>query len=260
MEDVYKVFRVKPNQNVMLKNFNEVDASIWEREETLKTFEKATELFIKYEGNNVKIFAASEWWFLEEWGRDTFVSIPGLLLVRGKFEEARKIFQRFKSLIRNGLVPNRITEKDVAYNSADSSLWFIYGLKRYVEYSKDWKFVEEMASTVENILISYINGTGYYRYGEFQKIYLDKDFLVVSPPQATWMDADAWGKIPPVTPRNGKVVEIKGLFYLALKFAKEIEKNTNYKMKLRLDYLLKTVKKSFREKFWDKKKEKFYLM
>ena len=49
-------------------------------------------------------------------------------------------------------------------------------------------------------------------------IYIDKDSLLVSGTdntQNTWMDAKAGGM--PVTPRNGKAVEINALWYNALK-------------------------------------------
>ncbi len=252
--DLTKIFRVKPNQYVKIKDFNEIDKSIWEKP-ILETFEKAADLFIKYENNEIKIFAASEWWVLEEWGRDTFISLPGLLLVRKKFEEAKKIILKYANLIKNGLVPCKIKENEIYYNSADTSLWFIYAIKKYVEYTKDWKFVEEIADKIENILMFYIVGTGYYEQEKFQKIYMDKDYLIVSPARATWMDANAFGKLPPVTPRNGKAVEINALFYLALKFAIEIENNTNYEMKLKVDKISKKLKKSFREKFWDKERK-----
>ena len=40
----------------------------------------------------------------QEWGRDTFISIRGLLLERGKFEEAKAIIRRFAQYEHNGLI------------------------------------------------------------------------------------------------------------------------------------------------------------
>jgi predicted glycogen debranching enzyme len=34
-------------------------------------------------------------WF-EDWGRDTLISLPGLTLVTGRFDDARKILSTFK--------------------------------------------------------------------------------------------------------------------------------------------------------------------
>ena len=70
-------------------------------------------------------------WF-GEWGRDTFIAMPGLLLHTKRFTEAREVFLRFGREILRGLVPNRFAEgKGAAYNSADASLWFIDALGKY---------------------------------------------------------------------------------------------------------------------------------
>lgn len=248
------------NQPTRLKSFDKVDESIWKKYPVREILESAANSFIKYIDGTVQIWAASRDWFLEEWGRDTFISLPGLLLVTQRYDEARKVIKRFAEYEKDGLIPNRITKDEIAYNSADASLWYIVrGLKKYVEYTNDWNFIEEMASTIQRILKSYIIGTGYYRHGKFQKIFMDqRDCLIITPPVATWMDADAFGKIPPVTPRNGKAVEINSLFYASLKFARTVEFKTGYEMGLAIDRLAEKLRKSFNEKFWNEEKKALY--
>lgn len=189
-----------------------------------------------------EIWAASQDWFLEPWGRDTFISLPGLLLSTGRFSEARAVFRHFANHEKGGLIPNRIQTHQILYNTVDASLWFVMALKKYHEVTGDDGFLSEMWPTVENIVAGYKGGTSFNHFGVDHFIGADVDGLIVSPAQATWMDADPSGVGHSiVTPRNGKAVEINALWYSVLVFAK--------------DDLSETVKHSFRKKFWNKDEE-----
>jgi predicted glycogen debranching enzyme len=234
------------NQETRLKT---TDFS-FENQPVLQTFKNAANMFIKNVDGETRIWAASRDWFMEEWGRDTFVSLPGLLLVNGRFEEAKSIFRRFAKFENNGLIPNIIKKRGgVVYNSVDASLWFMHALKRYVEYTHDAEFVNDMLPLLRRIVGAYKNGTCFMRFGKKQKIEMDADGLIKSPVQATWMDADGFGRICPVTPRNGKVVEANVLWYDDLRFLSKFD----------IDYtsLGDQVKKSFK-KFWNKDENCLY--
>ncbi len=141
-------------------------------------------------------------WFAEPWGRDTFVSLPGLLLERGRLEDAKKIFRYFGRLIKGGLLPNRIPG---GYNSSDAPLWFIYALGRYFEKADDEAFQEEARGYVEAIMGEY------HRSGVAA---LDGALIAVRP-ETTWMDT-------PFTPRMGKPVEVNALWANALQVAEKM--------------------------------------
>lgn len=47
-------------------------------------------------------------WFHEPWGRDTFISMAGILLTAGRFEEAKRMIEEFARFETGGLIPNRI--------------------------------------------------------------------------------------------------------------------------------------------------------
>lgn len=149
-------------------------------------------------------------WF-GEWGRDTFIAMPGLLLHTKRFTEAREVFLRFGREILRGLVPNRFAEgKGAAYNSADASLWFIDALGKYERASGDWEFVKILVPAVGEIIRSYIQGTDYGI-----KVHCSGMLAAgTHNTQLTWMDACVNGI--PVTPRGGFPVEINALWIRAL--------------------------------------------
>lgn len=51
-------------------------------------------------------------WFHEPWGRDTFISLEGSLLMQGRFEEAKQVILGFAQFESGGLIPNRIWSRD----------------------------------------------------------------------------------------------------------------------------------------------------
>jgi glycogen debranching enzyme len=168
-------------------------------------------------------------WFSEPWGRDTFISLPGLLLERGRLDEAKRVFRHFAGLIKNGLIPNRIPG---GYNSSDAPLWFIYALGKYFENREDVPFYKESRSYVEKILSG---------YPESEVARLDGALITVEP-ETTWMDT-------PFTPRRGKPVEVNALWIHALNVADE--------MGVAIPVRPATALKEF-GKFWNEKKGCLY--
>ncbi|MFZ5434712.1 MAG: amylo-alpha-1,6-glucosidase, partial [Calditrichota bacterium] len=157
-------------------------------------------------------------WFNEGWGRDTFISLPGLL-VTGHAEIARKLLLRFATWLDTdpaspsfGRVPNRVRPgEEIAYNTADGTPWWILGLYYYGLYNRDYPLWEQVVSApdsadpirgcVEIALAGALGRTdslGFLKHG-------DAD---------TWMDAV--GPNGPVTPRGNRAVEIAALHHASL--------------------------------------------
>jgi predicted glycogen debranching enzyme len=157
-------------------------------------------------------------WF-ESWGRDTFISLPGLLLATNRFAEARNILKTSAGTIQEGLIPNRSGEGDALpqYNSVDASLWFIVSIFHFLRYTKDFEFVKnELWDKMKSIIEHYQNGTHFH-------IHMDVDGLIIagqSGLQLTWMDAKVGDWV--VTPRAGKPIEIQALWYNALRIMEQI--------------------------------------
>lgn len=126
-------------------------------------------------------------WF-EEWGRDTFIALPGLLLITGRLAEAKKILAKYARLENNGLMPNFIPADGSAphYNTVDASLWYFQAVKAYLDYSGDLDFIrEEIYPILKKVIHNYSIGTDY-------GIVMDADGLITAGKkgvQLTWMDA-----------------------------------------------------------------------
>ncbi len=244
------------NQSTRLK-YDTSEKFIWDKEKILKVFTTAAKKFVHKKDNKYVIHAASRDWFLEPWGRDTFISLPGLLLAIGRFKEAKGVITSFAEYEKNGIIPNRIVSVDeILYNTADASLWFVQAVKKYMEYTQDADFLKEILPTIKKIVDSYKEGTGYERDGIWYDIKMDDDGLILSPAQATWMDADpSFQGTYPITPRHGKAVEINALWYATLTFLISVMPTSEVK---KYRALAKKVKTSFRKKFWNAQKKSLY--
>ncbi len=176
-----------------------------------RTVAMAADSFVIQKNGRKTIIAGYPWF--GDWGRDTFIALKGLTLKLNRYRDAKEIILGFKDYIKDGLVPNLISEKGgSAYNSVDASLWYINAIYQYYKYTNDFDFVQSMFPTMLAIIEAYKNGT---MYG----IQMDpEDGLIRAgneTTQLTWMDAKVGDVIP--TPRYGKAVEINGLWYNALK-------------------------------------------
>jgi predicted glycogen debranching enzyme len=150
-------------------------------------------------------------WF-GDWGRDTMIALPGLTLVTGRPEDARKILTTFSAFVDGGMLPNFLPGdgETPEYNTVDAALWYVEAAARYAAATRDAATVRLLWPSLQQVIACYRSGT---RYG----IHLDGDGLIAAGApgmQLTWMDAKIGDWV--VTPRAGKPVEIGALWYNAL--------------------------------------------
>lgn len=151
-------------------------------------------------------------WF-GDWGRDTMIALPGLAMVTGRFESARRILETFAGFIDQGLLPNWFPgEGEVPeYNSVDGALWYIEAWRAYVAATNDKAALKRWFPVLETIVRCYQSGTHH-------NIHMDPEDGLISAGtpglQLTWMDAKVGEWV--VTPRQGKPVEINALWFNAL--------------------------------------------
>ncbi len=184
-------------------------------------------------------------WFAD-WGRDTFIALPGLLLKTGRHEEAKQVLLTFASVVNLGQIPNRFDDYGGAphYNSIDASLWFINAAYLYLKETNDEEtFHKHLRPKIEEI----VNG---YRTGTRDHIHADSDGLISggdADTQLTWMDAKCNGEA--FTPRYGKAVEINALWYNAICILEETSKEKSEKETYRQQ--ITQIKESFTRLFWN---------
>ncbi|MBI1335863.1 MAG: hypothetical protein GC164_02745 [Phycisphaera sp.] len=199
-------------------------------------------------GQKLSTILAGYPWF-SDWGRDTFIALPGLLLTTGRFDEALEVLRVFAGSIRNGLVPNRFDDysEDAAhYNTVDASLWYVHAAVEYVKASGDSKSWDSfLCEACRSIVDAYIRGTD-------EEIRMAGDGLITAGnpgTQLTWMDAACNGVV--FTPRHGKAVEINALWFSALSSLAEMLKSSDKQAAGHYNKLLARIKRSFAKVFWD---------
>jgi predicted glycogen debranching enzyme len=209
----------------------------------------STNAFLVKDLENQESIIAGYFWF-ESWGRDTFISLPGLLLVTGRFEAAKRILLQFGSYIKNGLIPNLLLDEsgEPLYNTVDGTLWYINAVFQYLKYTGDFDFVQQALWTKLKAIIEK------HERGTPNDIRVDTDGLISHGSQLTWMDAAIEGKA--VTPRSGKAVEIQALWYNALKINQLLaDKFKERNIAEKYDAMTEKAKMSFEAKFWNKEKQ-----
>lgn len=205
----------------------------------------AADSFLAESRNLDKWIVAGYHWF-GPWGRDSFISLPGLLLVTGMFEEAKQLFATFNQHTKQGLIPNMIPETgEPIYNVVDATLWYMNSVFQFVKYTGDYRFVRQrLWSNLKLIMENHMKGTMF-------DIHVRDDCLLSHGPQLTWMDAISEGK--PVTPRQGKAVEIQALWYNALRIMELLSRRFSDNDEAdKYSKMAETAEKSFNEKFWNK--------
>ena len=201
-------------------------------------------------------------WFRENWGRDTFIALPGTLLVSGHFREAKEVldnFAKYQNLnavadvpqssdvgIHSrasdyGRIPNRVRGSEVIYNTVDGTPWMLREALEYVRYTGD----REFAARALKLAGPYIEGA--LRHS------VDADGLLAHEDADTWMDAriegrEAW------SPRGRYAVEIQALWYTALQAAAELADQADQSESAVLwrAHAART-QASFLRRFWDGK-------
>ncbi len=216
-------------------------------DETVQQLVLAADQFIVKRGNSFKTIIAGYHWFTD-WGRDTMISLPGLTLSTGRYEDAKKILSAFAESVSMGMLPNRFQDNGEApeYNNVDGTLWYFIAVYKYLQATGDQYFIlHKILPVLKDIIDWHFKGTRY-------NIHADEDGLLYAGEagqQLTWMDARIGNWV--VTPRMGKPVEIQALWYNALKiFAQLLQLNDQQNDADQVALAAGKAKQSFTEKFW----------
>lgn len=186
-------------------------------------------------------------WFRDNWGRDTFIALPGTSLVNGDFVTAKKIIENFwaqqflanKSSPLYGRIPNRIAaDRETIYNTVDGTPWLIRELYEYALYSGDVAYALKQLPRID----AYIAGV--------KRHWLDRNGLLTHEDADTWMDAridnqQAW------SPRGNRAVEIQALWITALDVAIRLHQLKGHQEQIEAYQLMATqARDSFLKLYW----------
>lgn len=208
----------------------------------------AADQFLVRRAENMRTIIAGYHWFTD-WGRDTMIALPGLTLITGRHDDARKILQVFTASVSQGMLPNRFPDagETPEFNSVDAALWFFVASYHYFQSTRDKEFIRDaLLPVMQEIIAWHEKGTRYH-------IHMDKDGLLYAGEQGsqlTWMDAKIgdWA----VTPRQGKAVEINALWYNALRICADLLKECGDPDEAtKIEIQAVRVKKRFNKVFWN---------
>jgi glycogen debranching enzyme len=189
-------------------------------------------------------------WFRDNWGRDTFIALPGTLLVAGEFEQAKAVlanFVRYQNLRDKndreyGRIPNRVAAGDsIIYNTVDGTPWMLREGLEYLRYTGDKAFAAELYALAR----PYFDGA--------VRHYMDAQGLLAHDEADTWMDARIEGK-KAWSSRGKHAVEIQALWYTALQTGAYLARQAGDAAQAdQWTALAQRAQQSFLQRFWDGK-------
>jgi len=154
-------------------------------------------------------------WFNNNWGRDTFISLPGATFVIGNYKDAKEVLLAFaKYQDKNpasqnyGRIPNRVTLTESIYNTTDGTPWFVIQAYNYYKYSNDAAFIKEIFPAVK------------LAFEASMKKFVDEKGFLTHKDAETWMDAV--GPEGPWSPRGNRANDIQALWYQQLNYSGKI--------------------------------------
>lgn len=249
-ESIYFSAGIEPVNTASLKKLfdNEIGRRI-PRDSFEHCLMNAAQQFIVKLGKRVEVIAGYPWF--GRWGRDTFISLPGLAMVTGETKSAKAAIDSLLPEMKGPLFPNKGMGEDTYYNSADTPLWFFWTLQQLRLFSPEklnlWK---EYGKRLKTILYGYKEGCAY-------NIKMHDNGLIFAGEAGiplTWMDAVVEGK--PVTPRTGFAVEINALWYNAVMFAIELATEAgDHEFVKEWKPVADNFPAAFEANFWDAKKK-----
>jgi predicted glycogen debranching enzyme len=246
-----RITEVASRQEAEVERRHHLTASPQGLDELAEYLQLAADAFITRRGGDGASIIAGYPWFTD-WGRDTMISLPGLTLVTGRFQEARSIISTFLEAMKDGLIPNRFPDSsgEAEYNSMDATLWLFEAVRKYYDYTGDSDFIAEILPKLREAIAWHLEGT---MYG----IKVDEDGLLAGGQegtQLTWMDAKVRGKV--ITARIGKPVEVNALWYNALRIVANLcLEFGGLAEEGKYDHLARRASENFNKAFWNMSKQ-----
>ena len=182
------------------------EASAQEIAPEIRSLSVAAENFVFADGT--AIVAGYPW--LDVWSRDTLMAIPGIYLVRGEEERAKRSIRHLLRNQMDGFLLSRTTAPDADRKPCvDASLWlFIVGHAVMNQCRSDAEFCDDLYEALVAIFRRVVDGPARIAWLTPQGLLANgADFPL------TWMDATYQDQV--FTPRSGLAVEFQALWIRA---------------------------------------------
>ena len=194
-------------------------------------------------------------WFTD-WGRDTMICLPGLLICRGLLDETQAVIACFLGHLDQGLIPNRFPDSGERpeYNTADATLWLFVAVHQLAAAGGNLAVIRDF------VLPKLLEIIGWHERGTHHEIRVDADGLLsagTAGTQLTWMDAKVGDWV--VTPRHGKAVELNALWFNALEITQRLCARFGYEAEAKqLAAKAARVAAAFAGAFWNPQRRCLY--
>jgi predicted glycogen debranching enzyme len=205
----------------------------------------ADQFVVERESTKSYSIIAGYHWFTD-WGRDTMISLLGLI-DSGKKKEAKSILSTFIQYLDKGMLPNRFPDfegEEPEYNTIDATLWLFVALYNYEKAFGDTAFIKKVYPKLSSVIDEHVKGTRYGIQAQDNGLLISTDSTV----QLTWMDAKIGDYV--VTPRTGYAVEINALWYNALRVMDHFSKQIQLQPDGKIIAFIEKIENSFTDFFW----------
>ena len=199
----------------------------------------ARQFIVRRPGGRTEMIAGYPWYGTV--GRDTFISLPGIVLEQKYKEDCLDVLDTMVSQMHDGDFAGSAS----AWVAADAPLWFFWTLQNLEKHITAKKLWERYGEAMKAVLEAYRRGFG-------EKVKMHDNGLVWAAADGeclTWMDTKVDGK--PVAQRAGYAVEIQALWYNAVSYTLALARK--YKDKAFVEAWAEVpakTKESFISKFW----------
>lgn len=179
------------------------------------SLEHAAKQFVIHHKKTADIIAGFPWY--GSITRQTFIALPGLCQSLKSPNLCGTILDSYLKYFNDGFFPDQLNTKELSYNSADNSLWFIWIIQHFYKKTGDpavtWK---TYGPAIKRILEA-------YRDSKHEHVKMVSDGLISAEKEGvalTWMDSQIDGE--PIVQRVGKAVEVNALWFNAICFALDL--------------------------------------
>ncbi|MCD8166710.1 MAG: amylo-alpha-1,6-glucosidase [Bacteroides sp.] len=176
--------------------------------------------------------------------RDLFVSLPGLTLAVDEVSEFEDVMETARESIQGYMNDLPLVGKIYEMEDPDVLLWAVWALQQYAKETSRQQCREKYGLLLEEII-------DFIRRRKHNNLFLHANGLLYTDGKekpVTWMNSTVNGK--PIVPRTGYIVEINALWYNALRFVADLNREGgNTILADSLDELASVTATSFVETF-----------